>query len=260
MRKHVIALIIIISALSTFRSFAQSVGINSTGNAPDPSAMLDVNSTSKGFLPPRMTEAERSAMTPVEGLMIYNLTTHKVNVFNGSLWMNTDGSYACAAGDRCQGGVIAYVFQSGDPGYVAGEAHGLIAAPTDQSTGIQWYNGANIITNATATALCAGSANTAMIITAQGIGGYAAYLCDTLTLNGYDDWYLPSKDELKKLYTNRVIIGGFTLQGYPNFPRYWSSSEGTNTNNDPWITNFQYGDSYSSSKNRIHYVRAVRRF
>jgi hypothetical protein len=50
--------------------FAQ-VGINNDNSAADPSAMLDVKSTTKGFLPPRMTLAERDALvSPAEGLII----------------------------------------------------------------------------------------------------------------------------------------------------------------------------------------------
>ena len=53
-------------------AFAQSVGINSDGTAPASSAMLDVSSTAKGFLPPRMTAAERVAITsPATGLLVY---------------------------------------------------------------------------------------------------------------------------------------------------------------------------------------------
>ena len=252
MRKHVIALIIIISALSTFRSFAQSVGINSTGNAPDPSAMLDVNSTSKGFLPPRMTEAERSAMTPVEGLMIYNLTTHKVNVFNGTVWMNIDGTPAYAVGDHCQGGVLAYIFQPGDPCYVEGEIHGIIAAPTDQSTRIQWDNGSYLGINNTSQALCTGFDNTTNIVAAQGAGGYAAYLCDTLTLNGFSDWYLPSREELRKIRYNRNAIGGFS------FGIYWSSSEVSESS--AWFCDFLSGMPDYFSKENKYSVRAVRKF
>ncbi len=48
------------------------VGINSDNSAPDPSAGLDVKSTDKGFLPPRMTFAERNAIVnPVEGLLVF---------------------------------------------------------------------------------------------------------------------------------------------------------------------------------------------
>jgi hypothetical protein len=52
-----------------------------------PQAALDVSSTTAGFLPPRMTTVQRDAISaPVEGLMIYNITTHKLNVFTGTVW------------------------------------------------------------------------------------------------------------------------------------------------------------------------------
>lgn len=49
------------------------VTINTDNSLPDPSAMLDVNSTTKGFLPPRMTTAQRTAIaSPAAGLTIFN--------------------------------------------------------------------------------------------------------------------------------------------------------------------------------------------
>ncbi len=52
--------------------YAQSVGINSDGTAPNTSAMLDVKSTSKGFLAPRMTAEQRGSIaSPATGLLVY---------------------------------------------------------------------------------------------------------------------------------------------------------------------------------------------
>lgn len=61
------------------------IGINIA--TPDASAVLDVVSTSKGFLTPRMTTTQRDAITtPAEGLEIYNLTSHAKEFFNGTIW------------------------------------------------------------------------------------------------------------------------------------------------------------------------------
>jgi hypothetical protein len=56
------------------------VGIGTT--SPSTKSVLDLTSTTKGFLPPRMTTAQRDAITSVPaGLMIYNTTTNKLNVY-----------------------------------------------------------------------------------------------------------------------------------------------------------------------------------
>jgi hypothetical protein len=54
----------------------------------DASAKLQVDSTTQGFLPPRMTDAERDAIaTPAAGLMIYDTTNNQMNYWNGSSWI-----------------------------------------------------------------------------------------------------------------------------------------------------------------------------
>jgi hypothetical protein len=62
-----------------------NVGIGTT--APNAKALVEISSTTKGFLPPRMTTAQRDAITSVPaGLMVYNTTTNKLNVYNGTTW------------------------------------------------------------------------------------------------------------------------------------------------------------------------------
>jgi len=67
---------------------AQNVGINTDGAAPDASAMLDVKSSAKGLLMPRMTKAQRDAITsPANGLLIYQTdNTAGFYYYNGSVW------------------------------------------------------------------------------------------------------------------------------------------------------------------------------
>jgi hypothetical protein len=56
-------------------------------DSDDASAIVNVASVSKGFLPPRMTTAQRDAITsPAEGLVIYNTTTKVLNFYNGTAW------------------------------------------------------------------------------------------------------------------------------------------------------------------------------
>ena len=62
----------------------EGVGI---GGTPNPHAILDLQSATQAFLPPRMTTAQRDAIpTPVEGMTIWNLDTHGLNSYNGSSW------------------------------------------------------------------------------------------------------------------------------------------------------------------------------
>lgn len=64
-----------------------SVGIGST-TTPNASAQLDVNSTTKGFLPPRMTSTERNAITsPADGLVIYNTTNNRLEIRSSAAWL-----------------------------------------------------------------------------------------------------------------------------------------------------------------------------
>src|SRR6185295_16452619 len=59
---------------------------------PDSKAALEVNSTTKAFLPPRMTTTQRDAISsPTEGSVIYNTTTKELNRYNGTAWAAVGG-------------------------------------------------------------------------------------------------------------------------------------------------------------------------
>lgn len=67
----------------------RGVAINTSGDVAHPSAILDVESTTKGFLPPRLTESQRDDMpAPAEGLVIYNLTSRCLNFYDGDEWID----------------------------------------------------------------------------------------------------------------------------------------------------------------------------
>ena len=62
-----------------------NVGIGTT--SPDAKSVLDLTSTTKGLLPPRMTTTQRDAISsPPAGLTIYNTSTNKLNFYSGSAW------------------------------------------------------------------------------------------------------------------------------------------------------------------------------
>lgn len=63
-----------------------SIGPSGTPSANN-SALLILNSTNKGIVLPRMTTAQRDAIVnPTEGMLIYNISTHALNDYNGSVW------------------------------------------------------------------------------------------------------------------------------------------------------------------------------
>lgn len=131
-------------------------------------------------------------------------------------------SATIGVGDPWQGGTIAYLFVNGDPGFVAGETHGLIAGISDLTPAFWSINTTSVTTSQ---AMGTGNANTNAIVAGQGTTGtYVALQCynyiNTETGTGvYSDWYLPSYNELTQLWNNKITIGGF-IGAY-----YWTSSQ-----------------------------------
>jgi uncharacterized protein (TIGR02145 family) len=130
MRPYLIDLFeVIVLLLVTDSDACAQVSINKDNSPPDSSAMLDVKSNARGFLPPRMTTAQRNAIaSPAEGLVIYNTDEKALNVYNGMAWksMTPVPAFTCgltiSINHVVSGGVapvnktVAYGTVSGIPG------------------------------------------------------------------------------------------------------------------------------------------------
>jgi len=217
------------------------VGVTS----PHTSSVMEVSSTTKGFLPPRMTSAQIAAIvSPATGLMVYNTTVNKPNYFNGVHWLSFDGTVPFPqVGTYYEGGIVVYIDGTGQ--------HGLCATPTDQI--YNYWGCIGTAVGASGTALYTGDANTALIL---GCGdGHAANKCDTMQLNGKTDWYLPSKDELNQIFIYRAYLGTFQASDY-----YSSTEFESNPSNYAWAQLFPGGSQSGKMKNSFGYVRCIREF
>jgi hypothetical protein len=159
------------------------------------------------------------------------------------------------------GGVIGYIYKPGDQGYVGGETHGIIVALTDQRTQSTWGCMGKFI-GGTSLQIGTGFTNTNAIVAGCNAPSNAALFCYNLGLNGYDDWYLPSADELLQCYKNRAQINATAVaNGGTGFSLayYWSSSE--LSSNSAASYNFSSNSPYSGrNKDSPSYLRAVRAF
>jgi TolB-like protein len=141
----------------------------------------------------------------------------------------------------------------------------LEAAPADTEITAPWIPlGRGRFLNGDNSAVGKGLSNTTVIVAHyanQGGGfGSAAWECNDLVINGFDDWFLPSLDELSYMYGNlhRKGLGGFANS------MYWSSSTGS----DGGLAfsayaqgvNFQDGSHQRGGVDNTNHVRAIRQF
>lgn len=153
------------------------------------------------------------------------------------------------------GGLIFYVHDETVDGWRYMEV-----APVDSGLYVCWSTNYLDISGATDTNIGAGKANTAAIIAIYGSNsGYAAGLCDSAVINGYDDWFLPSLGEINAMFVNLYEAG---TNGYATRMFYWTSSQLPGSTNFAWhhfdphgyASYGPYGKGYEGS------VRAVRSF
>jgi hypothetical protein len=147
------------------------------------------------------------------------------------------------------GGIVFYDKGNSNDGW-----RFLEAAPTNREFTAIWGSTSENIAG-TLTAIGTGRNNTNLIVDSQGgasVTGTAAQRCAALNINGFSDWFLPSRDELNLMYQNRSRIGGFQNAWY------WSSSQ-SNTSNALY-QHFSNGNQSNYYKSSAGSVRAVRAF
>ena len=245
-------------------TFAQ-VGINI--ETADPSAALDITSTTGGLLVPRMTAAQRDAINPAAtGLMIYQTDgTAGFYYYNGSscatLGSATSPSYSI--GDLVNGGVVFHLFVEGETGYVFGETHGLVVAMSDVAS-VEWGCYGTDLPNVPNVPYNGGVPVGLGAEIGDGISNTNAILTDCPTAPAAlaarslgADWFLPSAKELNQMYINKddleAVDGFFAFSNY-----YWSSTEVDASN--AWFQFFFDGIQGYNYKNYSGNVRAVRAF
>jgi hypothetical protein len=162
-------------------------------------------------------------------------------------------------GSCCFNGIcVGSTYQGGIIFWLDGNGGGLIAAPSNQNFYAEWGCYGTLI--GTGTAIGTGNQNTIDIEAGCTTAGTAADICANLTIGVYNDWFLPSKDELNQMYLNigqGNALGLGNIGGFAN-NFYWSSTE--YDTNAAGCQNFNDGYQGNDFKDFIDYVRAVRAF
>ncbi|MFM7594620.1 MAG: hypothetical protein ACKO4Y_00420 [Flavobacteriales bacterium] len=124
-------------------------------------------------------------------------------------------------GQKYGGGIVLHIFQPNEKGYIPGETHGIIVAEKDlhglRSFGLCGVN----LTGLTSSDIGYGKSNTEAIIQAYPDSASAAKFCAEVKINYYDDWYLPSINELNLIFDKRQSLGTFSTD-YTS--HYWAST------------------------------------
>jgi hypothetical protein len=144
-----------------------------------------------------------------------------------------------------------------DKGNTADGWRYLEAAPGDFRVQAEWGS-MGIMVEGTSIDIGYGKQNTQLIvmfIEQYGERERAAQLCDSLSFNGADDWFLPSINELSLMYQNLINVAntGFQQDWYWSSSQYWAYGA--------YGQNFSDGSQYANfAKTNVYYVRAIRAF
>lgn len=198
---------IICALLALCSTPSAQVGINTTGNQPEPSSGLDVDFNDRGLLPPRLTSAQRDAIVnPAAGLLIFNIETTCYNYYNGNAWMEWCGncvpqpSSAQAGSDQLQIDGTSTTLTGNAPtsgtgtwSIVSGEG-GSIAEPGNPASSFSGIAGNSYVLAWTISNSCNSSVDQVLISFASPAAGYA---------NGNEAYWTE-----KNLGYNDVSIGG----------------------------------------------------
>jgi hypothetical protein len=135
------------------------------------------------------------------------------NAFNSSI--------STSVGDNFQGGIVGYIFQAGDQGYVPGETHGYILY--SDNTDIEW-GCMGSVTGVTNPVMGQGQINTDSLVVLCSNTSFAAKWCNEFVIGTYDDWFLPNSEEM--LAVGSSFIGNYfgTYQHYWISEEYWQSA------------------------------------
>jgi hypothetical protein len=134
----------------------------------------------------------------------------------------------------------------------------LEAAPQDYNNQLDW-SPSNAVINNTSTSIGSGDVNTNSIINIYGNNSlYSAYAGSIYSLNGFLDWFLPSRDELIKMYQNLYLngLGSFVLN-----TQYWSSSEDEFYSQNAWSVKMSVNEEVTTfPKSNNYKSRFIRKF
>ncbi len=168
-----------------------------------------------------------------------------LEVCKGYAWVSLTGvPVYYAIGDAGPaGGKVFYITDGG--------RHGLEAAPVNQGYAYWGCAGTSI---ATGSAVGTGAQNTAAILAGCSETRIAARYANDYTFNGFNDWFLPSKDELNELYLHKAVVDGRLTDDY------WSSTESSSTT--AYYQDMDRGTQGASGGKStwLQEVRAIREF